>query len=95
MKIEKRKIIEIKRANGSNQYLMTIPKEYAVNLKNQGINTLLIVYDYGIGLFPKDDLAEDSLLLLLSKHKDIRKIFAKPIKQPVKVENTNIEVLSQ
>jgi hypothetical protein len=76
VKIDERKILKAKKPNGSIQYLLTIPKHYADSLMERGIDTLLVVFNYGIGIFPKEDSAEEALLTFLNKHRDIKAIFS-------------------
>jgi hypothetical protein len=80
-KIVERKILKIKKPSGLTQFLMTLPKEYGEKLESRGIDTLLVAFDEGLGVFPKaTSLTEKSLLTFLSKHSDLEKLFseAKP-----------------
>jgi len=76
VQITERKIIKLKKPNGSTQYFFTIPKKYAENLIGRNIDTLLVIFNYGLGAFPKEDLAEEALLTFLTKHRDMRAIFS-------------------
>ena len=76
-KIYQRKIIRLRKPNGSIQYFLTLPKEYAEALDNKGIDDLLVIFDYGIGVFPKDNMTEKALLDFMMKHSDIRQLFTR------------------
>jgi len=76
-KIYERKIIKLRKPNGSIQYFLTLPKEYAEALDNKGIDDLLVIFDYGIGVFPKGNLTEKALLDFMMKHSDIRQLFTR------------------
>jgi hypothetical protein len=77
VKIQDRKIIELRKRNGSKQYVLTIPVEYARNLKLKGIDTLLVISDYGLGVFPKEDKAEKALLQFFENQKELQAIVSK------------------
>jgi hypothetical protein len=76
-KIYRRKVIELRKPNGSIQYLLTLPKEYAEKLKNRSIHELLVIFNYGLGAFPKDNMTERALLAFMMKHSDIQELFAR------------------
>jgi hypothetical protein len=77
-KIVEHKIVEMKKPDGSSQFIMTLPKEYGRNLKAKGVNSLFIIFDYGLGAFPKHkDLTERSLLIFMQQHSDLQKLFCR------------------
>jgi hypothetical protein len=81
-KIVERKIVEMKKPDGSSQYIITLPKEYGANLKNKGVNSLLIIFNYGLGAFPKQpELTEKALLTFMQKHPELHKLFTEATKQ--------------
>jgi hypothetical protein len=51
-RIIQRSIIESKKPSGTTQYLMTIPIEFAKDLKKKGVDKLLVVYDGALAVFP-------------------------------------------
>jgi len=76
-RITERKIIVLKKPNGSKQYLVTIPKQYAAELERNSVDTLLIIYNDGLGCFPvSGPHTEKAVLTFLNKHKDLRRLFA-------------------
>jgi len=76
-KIVEHKIVEMRKPDGSRQYIITLPKEYAENLKRKGINSLFLIFNYGLGAFPKHPkLTEKALLTFLKKHPELAQLFA-------------------
>lgn len=75
-KIVEHKIITMRKRNGSTQYTLTLPKEYAEALTKQGIDTLYIVFDRGLGAFPKiPGFTEKALTAFMQEHADLQKLF--------------------
>lgn len=76
-KIVERKIIVIKKSSGIKQYIMTIPKEYAMKLEKSGVKSLFIVFNEGLGVFPKiPGFTEKALLTFLHNHPDLSQLYA-------------------
>lgn len=75
-KIREHKIVEMRKPDGSTQYVITLPKEYAKQLKAQGVDSLFLIYNYGLGAFPKNGkLTEQALLTFLKKHSELQQLF--------------------
>ncbi len=67
----------MKKPDGSSQYIITLPKAYGENLRNKGIDSLLIIFNYGLGAFPKqDNVTEKGLLAFMKTHPDLQKFYA-------------------
>lgn len=91
-KIVERKILVIKKKSGAKQYLMTLPKEYALKLEKKGVKSLFVVFNGGLGAFPKiPGFTEKALLTFLRHHPDLTRLYAdievgvsnkKPAKSP-------------
>jgi len=76
-KIVERKITKMQKPGGLVQYLITLPKDYAESLDKQGIDTLLIAYNRGLGAFPMvPGFTEEALLTFLKEHPELVKLFA-------------------
>lgn len=76
-KIVERKILKVRKPGGLMQYLMTLPKEYVEELESKGVDTLLVAFDGGLGVFPKiPGFTEKALLTFLSKHHDLERLFS-------------------
>ena len=76
-KIVERKILVSTKPGGLKQYLITLPKEYAKKLEEEGIDTLFIVFNKGLGAFPKiPGFTEEALMTFLSKHSELTLLFA-------------------
>ena len=59
------------------QYIITLPKEYGEDLKNRGIDSLFIIFDRGLGAFPKiEGFTEEALLTFMKKHPELQKLFS-------------------
>jgi len=81
-KIVEHRIVEMRKPDGSTQYIITLPKEYAQQLKAKGIDSLFIVFNYGLGAFPKHErLTEPALLTFLQKHPELQKLFSETAQQ--------------
>jgi len=75
-KIFERKITVRRLPGGYKQYIMTLPKEYAEALKEKGINSLIVVFNYGLGCFPKTDKdTENAVMMFLKEHPEFEKMF--------------------
>jgi hypothetical protein len=78
-KIVEHKIITMKKRNGSTQYTLTLPKEYAEPLTKEGVDSLYIVFDRGLGAFPKiPGFTEKALTTFMQEHQALQKLFTKP-----------------
>jgi hypothetical protein len=76
-KIVEHKIIKLHKPDGTTQYLLTLPKEYATSLTKEGVDSLFIVFDKGLGAFPKiPGLTEKMLTLFMQEHATIQKLFS-------------------
>lgn len=74
-KIVEHSIMESKRSDGS-QFTITIPVEFARNLKSRGIKNLLLVYNGALAAFPDTGPeTEGAILKFLKAHPELRKIF--------------------
>lgn len=84
-KIVERKIIKSTKSTQPGdytQYTITLPKEYAQQLEKRGIDSLLIIFNYGLGAFPKQEgLTEDALLTFMQKHPELQKLFSEATKK--------------
>jgi hypothetical protein len=75
-KIVEHKIITMRKRNGSIQYTLTLPKEYAEALRREGVNSLFIVYDRGLGAFPKvPGFTEKALTTFMQEHSTLQELF--------------------
>jgi trehalose/maltose hydrolase-like predicted phosphorylase len=75
-KIAEHKITILTKPGGKKQYLITLPKEYAENLEKIGIKNLFIIYDKGLGVFPKvEGFTEKALLAFMQEHPELEKLF--------------------
>jgi len=77
-KIVEHKIITMRKRDGSTQYTLTLPKEYAEALRKEGIDSLYIVFDRGLGAFPKiPGFTEKALTIFMQEHTELQKLFTK------------------
>ena len=77
-KIVEHKIITLRKRDGSTQYTLTLPKEYAEALKKEGIDSLYIVFNRGLGAFPKvPGVTEKALTTFMQEHAALQELFAK------------------
>lgn len=78
-KVVERKIITLRKPDGSTQYTFTLPKEFAEGLKRGGIDSLYVVFcDQGLGAFPKiPRVTEKALLTFLQEHRKLGQLFQK------------------
>jgi hypothetical protein len=68
-KIVKHKIIKLHKRDGSIQYTSTLPKEFAEMLVKEGVDSLYIVFDRGLGAFPKiPGFTEKALTKFMQEH---------------------------
>ncbi|MCW4009949.1 MAG: hypothetical protein NWF05_04945 [Candidatus Bathyarchaeota archaeon] len=75
-KIVEHKIITMRKRDGSTQYTLTLPKEFAETLRKEGIDSLYIVFDRGLGAFPKiPGFTEKALTKFMQEHEEIQKLF--------------------
>jgi hypothetical protein len=71
-----RKIIVLRKPGGLKQYILTLPKEYAEELEEKGIDTLLIAFNKGLCAFPKiPGFTEKAILTFLSEHPKLKQLF--------------------
>ena len=76
-KIVERKILVSTKPGGLKQYTITLPKEYAKALEKEGVDTLFIAFNRGLGAFPKiPGFTEKALMAFLSKHPELTRLFA-------------------
>jgi len=77
-KIVEHKIIKRHKRDGSTQYTLTLPKEFAENLQKEGIDSLYIIYNKGLGAFPKiPGFTEKALTTFMQEHPELQKLFIK------------------
>ncbi|MBM4400824.1 MAG: hypothetical protein FJ045_02615 [Crenarchaeota archaeon] len=75
-KIVEHKIITLRKRDGSTQYTLTLPKEYAEALRKEGVDSLFIVYDKGLGAFPKvPGFTEKALIIFMQEHPALQQLF--------------------
>ncbi len=76
-KIVEHKIIKLRKPDGSTQYLLTLPKEYAASLAKEGVDSLFIVFNRGLGAFPKiPGFTEKALTTFMQEHSELRRLFS-------------------
>ncbi len=77
-KIVEHKIITLRKRDGSTQYTLTLPKEYAESLRKEGIDSLYLIFDRGLGAFPKiPGFTEKALTTFMQEHQSLQKLFTK------------------
>lgn len=75
-KIVEHKIITLRKPDGSTQYTLTLPKEYAEALRKEGVDSLFIVFNKGLGAFPKiPGFTEKALTTFMQEHAELQKLF--------------------
>ena len=75
-KIVEHKIIKLRKRDGSIQYTLTLPKEFADPLIKKGVVSLYIVYNKGLGAFPKiPGFTEKALTTFMQEHTELQKLF--------------------
>jgi hypothetical protein len=75
-KVTERKITTMTKPGGKKQYVITVPKEYAERLEKEGIDSLFIIFNRGLGAFPKiPGFTEKALITFMQKHKEFQKMF--------------------
>lgn len=80
-KIIEHKITILKKPDGKKQYIITIPKEYAERLEKEGVDSLFIVFNRGLGAFPKiPGFTEEALITFMQKHQELQKLFTETTK---------------
>ena len=68
----------MRKRDGSTQYTLTLPKEFAEALRKEGIKSLYIVFDRGLGAFPKiPGFTEKALTTFMQEHSALEKLFTK------------------
>ncbi|MGB9779111.1 MAG: hypothetical protein ACPLW8_06855 [Candidatus Bathyarchaeales archaeon] len=85
-KIVEHKIVGMRKPNGSTQYIITLPKEYAETLKKKGIDSLFLIFNYSLCAFPKHgQLNEQVLITFLQKDSELQELFTETAhqKQPL------------
>lgn len=82
-RIVERRIQKSRKPGGLLQYTITLPKEYAEGLIARGVDSLLIVFDHGLGAFPaKDEATEEALITFLQTHPEFTHLFTSPEASP-------------
>jgi hypothetical protein len=77
-KIVEHKIIQMRKRDGTTQYTLTLPKEFAESLTKEGITSLYLVFDRGLGAFPKiPGFTEKALTTFMQEHQALQKLFTK------------------
>jgi hypothetical protein len=77
-KIVEHKIITMRKRDGSTQYTLTLPKEFAEALRKEGINSLYIVFNRGLAAFPKiPGFTEKALTTFMQKDAELQRLFVK------------------
>ena len=75
-KIVEHKIITLRKRDWSTQYTLTLPKEYAEALKREGVDSLFIVFNRGLGAFPKiHGFTEKALTTFMQEHSALQELF--------------------
>jgi hypothetical protein len=81
-KIVEHKIITLRKRDGSTQYTLTLPKEFAEALRKEGIDSLYLVFNRGLGAFPKiPGFTEEALTTFMQEHQALQKLFIKPTEE--------------
>jgi hypothetical protein len=76
-KIVERKIVVLEKPGGTKQYVITLPREYGASLEADGVRSLFIVFNRGLGAFPKiEGFTEEALMTFLSKHSELTRLFS-------------------
>jgi len=87
-KIVEHKIITMRKRDGSTQYTLTLPKEYAEALRKEGVHSLFIVYDRGLGAFPKvPGFTEKALTTFMQEHTALQELFVATTKSKGGTQN--------
>ena len=77
-KIVEHKIITMRKRDGTTQYTLTLPKEFAEALTKEGIHSLYLIFDKGLGAFPKmPGFTEKALTTFMQEHQALQKLFTK------------------
>ena len=68
----------MRKRDGTTQYTLTLPKEFAEALTKEGIDSLYLVFDRGLGAFPKiPGFTEKALTTFMQEHQALQKLFTK------------------
>ncbi len=68
----------MRKRDGSKQYTLTLPKDFAEALRKEGIDSLYIVFNKGLGAFPKiPGFTEKALTTFMQEHSELQKLFTK------------------
>jgi len=82
LKVTERKITTLTKPGGKKQYILTLPKEYAEGLEREGIDSLFVVFNRGLGAFPKiPGFTEEAVLTFLQNHAELEKLFKETTKE--------------
>ena len=92
-KIVEHKIIKLRKPNGSLQYTLTLPKEYAEALRKEGVDSLFIVYNRGLGAFPKiPGFTEKALVTFMQNHSELQKLFTETTESETDAPESDLEL---
>ncbi len=84
-----RRIIQLTKPKGLQQYLLTLPKDYARELIDRKIRSLIIAYGYGLVAFPNEgERSEAGLLEFLKAHQKLKHFLLEPAKSRRSLEKT-------
>jgi hypothetical protein len=77
-KIVEHKIIKLRKRDGSIQYTLTLPKEFAEPITKEGVDSLYIIYNKGLGAFPKiPGFTEKALTIFMQEHKELQDLLSR------------------
>jgi len=95
-KIVERKIVAMRKPGGLKQYVITIPKDYAEELEKEGVDTLFIVFNRGLGAFPKiQGFTEEALMIFLSKHPELTRLFSEVEAKQAGIQEASTKEISE
>ncbi len=93
-RIVERKIIQLTKPNGLRQYLLTLPKDYARDLVDRNIRSLIVISDYGLAAFPNEgEDSEAGLLEFLKAHPKLKRFFVKKTMRTCKIRSSDLGLI--